>query len=278
MKEETDEAKTSRRTKYNHSILKELTKSVFIHPLIKCDPYTFAFTVYNVLHFMIPEDHFPDKKVTISELAHDFNDKNEIVSTSIAFGESRVVDKFMEHEEKDDNFERNDPWYYIKKIVRDDDKTLTFYYSNDSSFTRTMKNLKEKVTYKFVTEDEDERKFLIDNNYEIVRIAGTMIKININKKEYAFIEDILKKHAEKYKLFSEYTNGYYTTSVLRALTTYKTLYSQGNDINIERFDKKIIIRHGYSPEVIGIFKDSIEFLGEEFDMDKMYKSKYLYFG
>jgi hypothetical protein len=141
-----------------------------------------------------------------------------------------------------------------------------------------MKNLKEKVTYKFITEDDEERKFLINNNYEIIRLAGTNMYININKKEYAFIDDILKKHTEKYKLFSENKDGYYTTSVLNTLTTYKTLYSYSNDINIERIDKKITIRYGYSPVVIDIFKDSIEFLGEEFDMEKMYKSKYLYFG
>lgn len=277
MKEETDEIKTKGTTKYNFSLIRELTKSVFIHPLIKCDPYTFAFTVYNVLHFVIPEDHFSDKPITISEITHDFDSNNEILSTSIKFNENGVVDKYLDYEKKNNNFEKNDPYYYIKKIVKDDDKTLTFYYSKDTSFVKTIKNLKEKVTYKFVTENEEEKQF-IENNYEIVRVSGAMMDIDISKKDYSFLEDILKKHTEKYKLFSEIVKDYYTTSVLRALTTYKTLYLQGNDINIERFDKKIIIRHGYSPEVIGIFKDSVEFLGEEFDMEKMYKSKYLYFG
>lgn len=277
MKEETDEIKTKGKTKYNFSLIRELTKSVFIHPLIKCDPYTFAFTVYNVLHFVIPEDHFSDKPITISKITHDFDSNNEILSTSIKFNENGVVDKYLDYEKKNNNFEENDPYCYIKKIVKDDDKTLTFYYSKDTSFVKTIKNLKEKVTYKFVTKNEEEKQF-IENNYEIVRVSGAMMDIDISKKDYSFLEDILKKHTEKYKLFSEIVKDYYTTSVLRALTTYKTLYLQGNDINIERFDKKIIIRHGYSPEVIGIFKDSVEFLGEEFDTEKMYKSKYLYFG
>jgi len=277
MNETTDEIKKNSIRKYNYSLIKELTKSVFIHPLIKCDPYTFAFTVYNVLHFLIPENQFSDKPITINEITHDFDNNNEILSTSVKFNENQIVDKFLDYERKDNNFEENDPYYYIKKLVKDDDKTLTFYYSKDTSFTKTIKNLKEKVTYKFVTEDDKERQS-IENNYEIVRISGAMTDIKISKTEYAFLKDILEKHKEKYKLFTEIEKDYYTISVLKALTTYKTLYLQGNDINIERFDKKIIIRHGYSPEVIGIFKDSIEFLGEDFDMEKMYKSKYLYFG
>jgi hypothetical protein len=105
-----------------------------------------------------------------------------------------------------------------------------------------------------------------------------LIDIKINKKEYSFIQNLLKKLKEKHKIFTSENEEYFNTTLAKLLNFYKTLYIQGNEITIERSDKKIIIRHGYSPDVISVFRDSVEFLGEEFEMDKMYKSKYLYFG
>jgi len=139
-----------------------------------------------------------------------------------------------------------------------------------------MKNLKEKVTYKFVMKDEKEQE-LIERNYELVTYSGILIDIKINKKEYSFIQNLLKKLKENHKIFASENEEYFNTTLAKLLNFYKTLYIQGNEITIERSDKKIIIRHGYSPDVISVFRDSVEFLGEEFEMDKMYKSKYLYF-
>jgi len=77
--------KKKKEREYNLSILKELAKSAFVHPLIKNDPYTFAFLIYNASHIITSKDYFTDKSVTIKEIIHDFNNKNEILSTTIEF-------------------------------------------------------------------------------------------------------------------------------------------------------------------------------------------------
>jgi hypothetical protein len=270
--------KKKKEREYNLSILKELAKSAFVHPLIKNDPYTFAFLIYNASHIITSKDYFTDKSVTIKEIIHDFNNKNEILSTTIEFYEDDIAYKYLNFINNDEFLKDESLWLYINKIVCNNDKTITFYYNENTSFTKTMKNLKEKVAYKFVMKDEKEQE-LIERNYELVTYSGILIDIKINKKEYSFIQELLKKLKEKHKIFTSENEEYFNTTLAKLLNFYKSLYFKRNEITLERSDKKITILHGgYSPDVISVFRDSVKFLGEKFEMEKMNKSKYLYFG